>query len=248
MAERSGAGGQRERVRQLLEGAVVEATRRGASTIEAEHVLLALALDADGPSRSLLAEAGLDYEGVRAALEAERQRSLAVVGIPAGFEAALAFTPGGDRPHWGTSIRSAISHVRHDVDARDARQRGRGARRPAGRPGEQAGTAADAWLAATEAWSAAAEADTPDRAAASRAAVEARRHAEEVRRSLSGPRRPAADNRRWRLDDLDILVGVLGNELGTVPRALAIAGVDRTELLARVRSARDGAYTSPDQL
>jgi D-alanyl-D-alanine carboxypeptidase len=30
----------------------------------------------------------------------------------------------------------------------------------------------------------------------------------------------------------DLLVGILSAELGTVPRALALAGVDRTELLS----------------
>ncbi len=43
--------------------------------------------------------------------------------------------------------------------------------------------------------------------------------------------------RRRRLQGIDLLVGVLGAELGTVPRALAIAGVDRAALIARARAA-----------
>jgi D-alanyl-D-alanine carboxypeptidase len=39
--------------------------------------------------------------------------------------------------------------------------------------------------------------------------------------------------RRARLKDVDLLRGILLAELGTVPRALAIAGVDRTTLISR---------------
>jgi ATP-dependent Clp protease ATP-binding subunit ClpA len=42
---------------------------------------------------------------------------------------------------------------------------------------------------------------------------------------------------RRRLDGIDLLIGILKAELGTVPRALAIAGVDRAGLLARARTA-----------
>jgi ATP-dependent Clp protease ATP-binding subunit ClpA len=41
--------------------------------------------------------------------------------------------------------------------------------------------------------------------------------------------------RRSRLRGTDLLVGILQAELGTVPRALAIAGVDRAALLSRTR-------------
>jgi hypothetical protein len=43
-------------------------------------------------------------------------------------------------------------------------------------------------------------------------------------------------SRRERLDSLDFLVGILSAELGTVPRALALAGVDRSALIARARA------------
>jgi ATP-dependent Clp protease ATP-binding subunit ClpA len=41
---------------------------------------------------------------------------------------------------------------------------------------------------------------------------------------------------RRRLDGIDFLFGILTAELGTVPRALALAGVDRKALIARARS------------
>jgi ATP-dependent Clp protease ATP-binding subunit ClpA len=45
---------------------------------------------------------------------------------------------------------------------------------------------------------------------------------------------------RRRLDGFDFLVGILTAELGTVPRALALAGVDRKALITRARS-REGS-------
>ena len=54
-----------------------------------------------------------------------------------------------------------------------------------------------------------------------------------LRRALMGSR--GDHRRRPRLRGTDLLVGILQAELGTVPRALAIAGVDRTALLASTR-------------
>jgi ATP-dependent Clp protease ATP-binding subunit ClpA len=54
------------------------------------------------------------------------------------------------------------------------------------------------------------------------------------RRALIGSRH---DRRRARLRGTDLLAGILEAEFGTVPRALAIAGIDRAALLARARQA-----------
>ena len=53
-----------------------------------------------------------------------------------------------------------------------------------------------------------------------------------VRRALIGSRH---DRRRARLRSTDLLAGILEAELGTVPRALAIAGIDRAALSSRAR-------------
>jgi ATP-dependent Clp protease ATP-binding subunit ClpA len=42
--------------------------------------------------------------------------------------------------------------------------------------------------------------------------------------------------RRGRLGSADLLIGLLLAELGTVPRALALAGIDRQALIARART------------
>ena len=53
-----------------------------------------------------------------------------------------------------------------------------------------------------------------------------------VRRALIGARH---DRRRARLRSTDLLAGIVEAELGTVPRALAIAGIDRAALSSRAR-------------
>jgi ATP-dependent Clp protease ATP-binding subunit ClpA len=52
-----------------------------------------------------------------------------------------------------------------------------------------------------------------------------------LRRALIGSR----NDRRARLRSTDLLAGILEAELGTVPRALAIAGIDRAAIIARAR-------------
>jgi ATP-dependent Clp protease ATP-binding subunit ClpA len=54
-----------------------------------------------------------------------------------------------------------------------------------------------------------------------------------VRRALVGSRH---DRRRARLRSIDLLAGILQADLGTVPRALAIAGIDRAAVIARARA------------
>ena len=53
-----------------------------------------------------------------------------------------------------------------------------------------------------------------------------------IRRGLIGSRH---DRRHARLRSVELLAGILQAELGRVPRALAIAGIDRAALIARAR-------------
>ena len=50
--------------------------------------------------------------------------------------------------------------------------------------------------------------------------------------------RAGAKLKRRRMAELDLLLGVLTAELGTVPRALSITGVDRTQLARSVEQSR----------
>jgi ATP-dependent Clp protease ATP-binding subunit ClpA len=136
--------------RQVVRAAETMARGLGSQTVEAEHLLLALA-----DCQPVLADVGLDHDGVLAALEAERDRSLLAVGISAG-----------------------------DFDLPPA---------PLTRP----------------------------RVAAS------------TKLALGRALRAAADRSDKRIAGGHILLGVLAAEAGTVPRALEIAGIDRTELRDR---------------
>ena len=138
----------------------VEAKRDGAKCIEAEHMLLALAINPDSAAARLLKESGLDHQRLTSALHEERRRTLAFAGMNAPDKKLVEAT-GLDSPlSLGTSAKAA------------------------------------------------------------------------VRRALIGSR---LDRRRARLRSIDLLAGILQAELGTVPRALAIAGIDRVALIARAR-------------
>ncbi len=95
-----------------------EARGAGARSIEAEHLLLALARG--GPPA--LAAAGLDHEALLAALEAEEAASLGAVGIDAHAFALPAPAPTVGRLRFGSSARAALERaVRAATRQRDGR-------------------------------------------------------------------------------------------------------------------------------
>lgn len=130
------------------------AKQAGSRSLEAEHLILALASERESEPARLLAEAGLDYEKLTDAFREERKQSLAYAGVELAFPAA---TEWQGTPVWASSAKEALL-------------RGR--------------------TAAT------------------------RRH-------------------HGRVNGVDLLVGILKADLGTVPRALDLAGVDREALIAR---------------
>ena len=138
-----------------------EAKRDGAKFIEAEHMLLALASDADSDAGKLLKESGLDHERLASALDEEHRRTLSFAGIKVPDTTLVEATELECSLSLGTSAKAAI------------------------------------------------------------------------RRALIGSRH---DRRRARLRSIDLLAGILQAELGTVPRALAIAGIDRAAVIARARA------------
>ncbi|RXZ70923.1 Clp protease N-terminal domain-containing protein [Agromyces albus] len=140
--------------------AIDEAARRGATKVEAEHLLLSIAASGD-VAAGILADAGLDYAGVEGALRGEREHALRSAGVEPVAEERLRAT-GNSRPAWGASIREALK--RGNFTARRDRSRAE----------------------------------------------------------------------RERLAIADSLIGVLRADLGTVPRALAYAGVDRAALITRL--------------
>jgi ATP-dependent Clp protease ATP-binding subunit ClpA len=148
--------------RAIIRQAEEEAAAAGSPLIEAEHMLLAMAGEHGIEARDVLAAAGLDRGGIRAALDREFRVSLAAAGVtlpPGGLPAA----------------------------SRD--------------PGRRARRATSGKLVLERAL----------RAAAGRGQI-----------------RPG-----------HLLLGVLAAQAGTVPRALALAGVDSADLAARTRQALD---------
>ncbi|MGH2718648.1 MAG: Clp protease N-terminal domain-containing protein [Actinomycetota bacterium] len=154
---------QRYPVQTVVTQAREEARAAGLPTIEAEHLLLAIARHSGSPAARILTEAGLDHDAIAAALAVEVALSLEAAGIPA----------------------TAFPHV----------QPGTGARRSRHQP---------------------------------RLAESTRLAFHRSMQATTGPRT---------LTELHLLAGVLRAEVGTVPRALAFAGIDRAALLAHTQEA-----------
>ncbi|MEU4703263.1 Clp protease N-terminal domain-containing protein [Nonomuraea dietziae] len=143
----------------ITEGAV-EAQRHGSPTVEAQHLLLAVAAQEGTAPQRLLASAGLDHQAVLAALDREFDHSLSAVGVSrASFGLSRSSTPVNRTPTMGATAKLALE-----------------------------------------------------------------------RGFAAGPRKKD-------LRPAHVLLGILQAEVGTVPRALALAGVDRTDLLTRVQNA-----------
>jgi ATP-dependent Clp protease ATP-binding subunit ClpA len=90
---------------QTIIAATAEAHAAGTDTVEAHHLLLAIARDG---SSAALAAAGLDHATVRAALDREFTHSLAAAGVR--VEGGLPWaTPGRARsPQLGATARAAL--------------------------------------------------------------------------------------------------------------------------------------------
>jgi len=96
--------------RAVVHRAEDEARALGSPTIEAEHMLLALA-DAriGGAAAALLREQGLDPEGLHAALAHETELSLAAAGVAIGdFELPARAPAARRRPRFAASSRRAL--------------------------------------------------------------------------------------------------------------------------------------------
>jgi ATP-dependent Clp protease ATP-binding subunit ClpA len=97
--------------RQVVRSAETQAARLGSPTTEAEHLLLALS-----ECQPALIEAGLDHDGVLAALDAERERSLRAVGISlADFDLPPAPLT---RPRFAASSKLALERAVREAVAR----------------------------------------------------------------------------------------------------------------------------------
>jgi D-alanyl-D-alanine carboxypeptidase len=144
----------------IIEQAGHHASKDGSATIEAQHLLLAIAAQQGTTAHQALTSVGLDQHAVRAALDREFEDSLRAAGV-----SLAAF----DLPQ------------------------------PSSDPERSARIGASAKLA--------------------------------LERGV------AAAARKQDLQSAHLLLGILEARVGTVPHALALAGIDQADLTARVRQA-----------
>jgi ATP-dependent Clp protease ATP-binding subunit ClpA len=90
--------------RRIVNDAVTIATELGATTVEAEHLLLAVTRRDDSVSRAL-AHCGLSAAELSSALVMETERSLAAVGVSAD---SLSFSPYVEKPRFAASAKAAL--------------------------------------------------------------------------------------------------------------------------------------------
>ena len=147
-------------VHTIVEQGGHEARRDGSATIEAHHLLLAVAAQRGTTAQQVLSSVGLDQRAIREALDRELDHSLSAVGV---------------------------SRAAFDLPA------------PSSVPGRPARIGASA--------------------------------------RLGLERGVAAAARKKDLRSAHLLLGILEARAGTVPRALALAGIDQDDLVARVRQA-----------
>jgi ATP-dependent Clp protease ATP-binding subunit ClpA len=95
-------------LREVVLRTLEEARIHGSSSVEAEHLLLALATEAGGDARRVLGDAGLDHAAIEEALEEEFASSLMLVGVASGGLPAPTPRPQGERLSWGTSIKAVL--------------------------------------------------------------------------------------------------------------------------------------------
>lgn len=97
--------------RRIARRATEVAGEVGARSVEAEHILLAVAGGPEGAVRARLAEARLDRDGILRALAAEEAHSLAAAGVARdGFDVPprpAAHPPG----RWGASAKLALERA-----------------------------------------------------------------------------------------------------------------------------------------
>lgn len=96
----------------VVHEAVEEAAALGSPTIEAEHLLLAIAGGRHGSATVLLDEAGLAAEGLLAALEREHELSLAAAGVAIGdFELPARPPRPRRKPRFAASSKRALERA-----------------------------------------------------------------------------------------------------------------------------------------
>ena len=91
--------------------AMEEARELGSPTVEAEQLLLALSRRTGDVASRALAESSLDHEAVAGALDAEREQTLAAVGVAVSDYDLPPLARLRSRPGFGTSAKLALQRA-----------------------------------------------------------------------------------------------------------------------------------------
>lgn len=109
-----------------LKGTVVRAREKalttGASTLEAEHLLLSLAEFPAGPAGRVMARLGLDEARIQSALDEEFEAALARVGVSLPPLAKLPPKRRERTPRWGQSAKVCLIRTQKEAVARGDRR------------------------------------------------------------------------------------------------------------------------------
>lgn len=103
-------------------GARDRARMRGSGTVEAEHVLLALAAELEGVAGRVLRSLGLDEAAVDVALRADFEATLGQVGVSLDAFEVPPPIPLAGTPRWGTSAKAALEGALAAAQARGDRR------------------------------------------------------------------------------------------------------------------------------
>jgi ATP-dependent Clp protease ATP-binding subunit ClpA len=99
-----------------------EARALGSRSVEAEHLLLALAGESGSAARDVLHDAGLDPDAVRAALDVDFAASLAYAGVELERFALPEPAMARREPRWGASAKAALAGALEVARARGDRR------------------------------------------------------------------------------------------------------------------------------
>jgi len=210
-------------MRTLMMAARREAIGAGSRDVRAEHLLLALAASGT-PAGRALADAGLDRSALQAAFVAEREHSLAAVGMPPISPDRLQATTSAGTPGWGASAREALLAGRRQAhESRRSAQLVRRMEQKAARLGQTARRFEETARQIERG-------ERPGRGQMPHGRGQAPHDHLRDDRERGVPARPGP------MSEFDLARAILSTELGTVPRALALAGFDRAALLGALES------------
>ncbi|MEU0507450.1 Clp protease N-terminal domain-containing protein [Nocardia sp. NPDC005998] len=106
----------------IITGGAEQAQEMGSATIEAEHLLLAIAAERDPGTEQILSAVGLDHHGIRDALDREFEHSLRAGGVSLAEFDLLPADPRVERPkQMGASAKLALDRTFTSVGKKDVR-------------------------------------------------------------------------------------------------------------------------------